>query len=165
MKHLFTIALISVSISTLVFAQESVERNIGLTANVQAEQIDFLIPIWTNETTAIAPSISVISAQDVGTDLSVGLLIKKYLREVEGAVPYLGVRGGAIFGIPDEGDSITDFFVGPAFGGEYFFKPKFSIGIEIQGNFTISDEGSFRFGNPGNVNFNTATALTASIYF
>ncbi len=141
------------------------ERSIGITASLQSEQLDFLIPIWTSERLVIAPNISFISAQDIGSDLSLGLTFKNYLKDIEDAVPYVAFRGGAIFGIPSDGDTIADFLVGAGFGGDYFFKPKFSIGIEIQGNLSISDEGSFRFGNPGNMNFNTATALTASIYF
>jgi hypothetical protein len=101
----------------------------------------------------------------VGTDLTLGLVAKAYLSEVKEAVPYVAFRGGAIIGIPKDGDAITDIIAGAGFGGDYFFTPKFSVGIEIQGNLSVSDEGSFRFGNPGNVNFNTATALTASIYF
>lgn len=162
MKKAFLLLSI-IFISTNIFAQE--ERNWGVTANIQSDQFEFLLPVWASPTTTISPSISFIAAQNGGADLSVGLVPKFYLSEPVDAVPFVATRFGAIFGIPNSGDTIIDFVLGAGFGGEYFFKPKFSVGIELQGNFTISDEGSFRFGNPGNVNFNTATALTASIFF
>lgn len=150
--------------STFLNAQDT-ERKFGFTASIQSEQIDFLIPIWVSNKVTISPSISFIAAQDVGSDLSLGLVPKVYLSDPVNAVPYLTGRVATVIGIPKEGDNIYDFILGLGVGGEYFFQSQFSIGIELQGNLTISDEGSFRFGNPGNVNFNTATALTASIYF
>jgi len=81
-------------------------------------------------------------------------------------MPYLGLKFGALFYFPD-GDkkSTLDFMTGVAFGGEYFFNEHFSLGIEAQGNFTISDKSSERFGNPGKTNFNLGTQVSASIYF
>lgn len=168
MKKITFLILVFYFFNLTAIAQSSnseTHSGVGLTASLQSEQLDFLIPIWISNKAILAPSFSFISAQDVGSDLGLGLVFKNYLGEIEDAVPYVALKGGAIFGIPNEGDTITDFLFGAGFGGEYFFQPKFSIGIEIQGNLSISDEGSFRFGNPGNVNFNTATALTASIYF
>ncbi len=165
-KVILIVSITVLSISTInAQSSDNEDRSVGLTATLQSEQLDFLIPIWVSEKVVLAPSFSFISAQDVGSDLGLGLVFKNYLGEIEDAVPYLTVRGGAVIGMPNEGDNITDLIFGAGFGGDYFFKPKFSVGIEIQGNLTVSDEGSFRFGNPGNVNFNTATALTASIYF
>lgn len=52
---------------------------------------------------------------------------------------YFGVRAGAAFnqskssfGPNSTTRSKTDFFVGPAFGGEYFFSDNFSLGAEAQ---------------------------------
>jgi len=159
----FSILTILLFSTILVHAQE--ERTWGVTGSIQSSQFEFLLPIWVSETATLSPSVSFIAAQDGGSDLSLGLNPKFYLSETVEAVPFVSVRGGAVFGIPNSGDTIIDFIFGAGFGGEYFFKPKFSVGIELQGNFTISDEGSLRFGNPGNVNFNTATSLTTSIYF
>jgi hypothetical protein len=58
-----------------------------------------------------------------------------------------------------------DILGGLAFGGEYFLTDNFSFGVEAQGNLTKSDENSFRFGNPGKINFNTGTMISATIYF
>jgi hypothetical protein len=40
-----------------------------------------------------------------------------------------------------------------------------SFGVEAQGNFTKSDKNSLRYGNPDGLNFNTATMISATIYF
>lgn len=159
----YILLIIVLLASTKLIAQE--DRSWGVTANIQSNQFEFLLPIWLSETTTISPSISFIAAQDAGSDISIGIIPKFYLSEPVDAVPFFSTRVGAVVGIPNNGDTIMDFIVGAGFGGEYFFKPKFSVGIELQGNLTISDEGSFRYGNPGNINFNTATALTASIFF
>jgi len=58
-----------------------------------------------------------------------------------------------------------DKFAGNGVGAEYFFDKHFSIGVEAQGNVTVSDMNSFRFGNPDGTNFNTATMVTANVYF
>ena len=97
-------------------------------------------------------------------------IVPKYYFKTEQVAPYAGLRAGAIFYNPADKNEInvtktTDILVGGAFGADYFFFEKFSIGVELQGNFTISDENSFRFGNPGNVNFNTAAAVLVSVYF
>ena len=148
-----------------VIVAQTASRTIGVTASIQSDQLDFSIPIWVSQTAVIAPNLGVVSAGDIGTDLTLGMALKNYFRETTGAVPFASLRAGTIAGIPKDGDTIYDFIFGAGFGGEYFFDPQFSLGIEIQGNLSISDEGSFRFGNPGEMNFNTATALTASIYF
>jgi hypothetical protein len=162
MKKAFLLLSI-IFISTNIFAQE--EKSWGVTANIQSSQFEFLLPIWVSETATLSPSVSFIAAQDGGSDLSLGLSPKFYLSDPVEAVPFVSFRGGAIIGIPNSGDAIVDFLAGFGGGAEYFFNSSLSVGIELQGNFTISDEGSLRFGNPGNVNFNTATSLTASIFF
>ncbi|MBO6534682.1 MAG: hypothetical protein JJ966_00580 [Balneolaceae bacterium] len=166
-KKLTSLFVLSILTISYVQAQstEETERGSGVTAVIQSDQLEFQIPIWTNNQTIIAPVIGAVYAQDIGTDLTVGLVLKKFQKETVGAVPFFSIKGGAVIGMPKEGDTITDFVVGLGYGGEYFFNPNFSIGIELQGNASISDEGSFRFGNPGNVNFNTATLISASIYF
>lgn len=162
MKRFFIVLILLVS-TTALKAQNN--RSWGVTANIQSSQFEFMLPIWLSETITLSPAVSFIAAQDAGSDLTIGLVPKFYLSEPVDAAPFISARLGAIFGIPESGDTITDFIFGAGFGGEYFFKPKFSVGIELQGNLTVSDKGSLRFGNPGNINFNTATALTASIFF
>jgi len=59
----------------------------------------------------------------------------------------------------------VDIVGGLAFGAEYFIADHFSLGVEAQGNCTKSDKNSYRYGNPDGFNFNTATAVSATIYF
>lgn len=167
MKKILTAFTFFLILSVTCVAQEDDDQNrkFGFTASIQAQQMDFLVPFWMNERFSIAPSISVTTAQEAGSDISLGVQPKSYLSDPFESVLFLSGRAGIIIGMPENGDNIYDFLIGAGFGAEYFFQPKFSVGIELQGNVTISDKGSFRFGNPGNINFNTATALTASIYF
>ena len=168
MNRTFCLTFFVVIFSSTLNAQTTeseAPRTFGVTAGIQSDQLDFLLPFWISDQAILAPNVGIISAEDVGTDVTIGLVFKNYLRETTGAVPFLAARGATIMGIPEDGDTIYDFILGAGFGGEYFFNRELSLGIEIQGNLSISDEGSFRFGNRGNMNFNTATALTASIYF
>lgn len=167
MKKLFLATLLISTFTSIGYAQntEDDNRTFGFTASLQTDQLDFLVPIWVSEQMTIAPTVSVVSAKEVGSDITIGVQPKFYTSKPEKAALFIAVKGGVVIGIPDEGDNIYDFIAGAGVGGEYFLDKNFSFGIELQGNFTISDEGSFRFGNPGNVNFNTATAITASIYF
>ncbi|MEO1021111.1 MAG: hypothetical protein AAFW89_01090 [Bacteroidota bacterium] len=142
-------------------------RRFGFSASIQSEHMDFLIPIWVDDRVVIAPSVSYRNIEGDTDDLSLVVAQRFFLSTPVNATPFLGFRLGTVIGIPEESevDNTIDYIGGVGFGGEYFFKPKFSVGIELQGNLTISDKRSSRFDNPGNINFSTATALTASIYF
>lgn len=151
----------------LTYSQQTQNQNprkIGLTATVQSSQFDVLMPVWISSKTVVGPSVSFVSVSDSGSELGVGAFSKFYFR-TETIAPYWGLRGGAIIGMPSGADNIVDFITGLSVGGDYFIHEKFSFGVEVQGNFTISDDGSTRFGNPGGVNFNTASVITASLYF
>lgn len=144
-------------------------RRVGLSATIQGNQFGFLLPIWVGEHLSIAPSIEVKSAAGIASEYGIGI-IPRYYFATEKVAPYVGLRAGAIFYQPAKAkelnlSSTTDVLVGAAFGSDYFFDPHFSIGVELQGNFTFSDKNSIRFNNPGKVNFNTASAVILSIYF
>lgn len=96
--------------------------------------------------------------------LGVGLVFRNYLR-MRKVTPYLGARFVALISMPSRSDSITDFFFGLPYGGEFFLVPQFGIGVEAQANLVKSDEKSSRFGNPGGINVNTAAAFVANVYF
>ena len=71
---------------------------------------------------------------------------------------YAGVHGGIVSAHQSvtQGDitstkSELDFFVGPCGGGEYFFSPHFSAGVELQFNY-------LGFGDPETTNM-TPTSL------
>lgn len=140
-------------------------RTWGISASIQQNQFDILFPIWTGGNNVIAPSIGAIYIEDSGTDLRLGLLDRIYFNTTKSLKPFLGLRAGVLFSLPDGGDNATDYIIGLLGGGEYFFSKNFSVGVEAQLNMSISDENSNRFGNPGGTNINTATAIFATIYF
>lgn len=145
------------------------DSKVGLTAIVQDVQLGFNLPIWVGDKTVLAPSIDFTTAEDVGTDIGLGVGFRFY-RKVEKLSPYAGIRIGALINSPSNNNALnteqtTDWIFGPIFGGEYFLSERFSFGVEGQGNIAFSDEESNRFGNPGNVNFNLGTVFMATIYF
>jgi len=169
MKKLFFlfagILLVSFVTSKNMYAQELSHGNFGISAAFNGLQGDILFPIWAGNYNTIAPTIGVMSIGDNYTDLSLGLVFHHYIPYSQNFSPFLGLRGGALIGMPSTGDGTTDYFFGVNGGGEYFFSPQFSVGIEAQLNFTFSDDHSARFGNPGGTNFNTGSVIFAAIYF
>jgi hypothetical protein len=170
MKILLAVLFLSIS-SLGVYAQSNVQediersRTIGISASFQGGQFDIMLPIWLSPSFVLAPIVGILHASEIGTDISFGLMPKIYLRN-EKIAPFIGARIGMIANLPASTEvNKIDLIGGVSFGAEYFFDPRFSIGVEAQGNITKSHANSSRFGNPGNLNFNTATALIASIYF
>jgi len=151
-------------------AQKANDRYpVGISATVQNGQFGFLVPIWLNDQISIAPSLSVSVASGVGTEYGIGLVPRYYLRR-EKVSPFVGIRAAALLSRPVVNSGFqpvntTDILLGGAFGADYFFDQQFAVGIELQANFTISDENSLRFNNPGKTNFNTASSIFISIYF
>lgn len=164
-KNVITL-LILIGVSFASFAQENTK--IGLSGTLQQNDYGISVPIWMGEKFVLSPSLMVTSSEGVGTDFGIGLAPRFYLSK-EKIAPYFGLKAGAIFGMPpsddEEAESTVDILAGVAFGGEYFLSDNFSFGVEIQGNFTQSDDNSFRYGNPGRLNFNTGTAVSATVYF
>ena len=145
------------------------ETKIGISGSVQANQLGILLPVRINERVVVAPAFDFKFAETVGVDFSVGLVPRFYLND-EKLAPYFGLKFGAMINIPSSDNVIddetkVDFLGGLAFGAEYFLSESFSFGVEAQGNVTKSAENSYRFGNPGGINFNTATMISATIYF
>ncbi len=146
-------------------AQVVNKGKVGLSATIQESQFGIMVPVFLSERFMLAPAIDFQTAQSQGTDFSIGLIPRFYLKTTD-LRPYLGARLGILMFFPDgDKESTRDFVAGLAFGGEYFFNEHFSLGVEAQGNFSFSDDSSDRFGNPGNMNFNLATMVSASIYF
>jgi hypothetical protein len=163
----FSLPWIAVFIITVQpsFSQENVSApKIGFSASLQDNQFDFLIPIWIGSKATIAPVFGITWVQDAGTDLHIGLVPKIYFSRNK-VSPFISFRCALLRTIPSVGEGTTDWLLGLSIGGEYFFDENFSVGIESQLNYTMSDKRSTRFGNPGKNNINTATALFASIYF
>lgn len=173
MKRVILMSVLLLGFTGLqIKAQEKMNpnnRTVGITASIQQSQLGILVPIWVGPKVSISPGLDIAYAQTVGTDLGIGVVPKFYLK-AEKLSPYFSMRAGAIFNIPSSDNEIqdetkVDILAGLGFGAEYFFDEHFSMGVEAQANFTFSDESSDRFGNPDGMNFNTAAAVTASIYF
>jgi len=170
----FYAVLVSLLVSPVAAGDGQGESKIGLTASLQDNQLDILLPIWLNSRLVITPAIGGAWVSDAASDVHLGLIGRYNLKQGE-AVPYLGIRFGALilmpenrvgeFGGPEDNPSIVDIILGPMVGGEYFLKEHFSVGIEAQVNIAISNEKSRRFGNPDGTNINTATAVFATFYF
>lgn len=161
----FVILFFAVSIS----AQTT--KRTGLTASIQGNQYGISMPVRLSSGFTLIPSVGMTFVQENSTDLLTGLTARIYLNEAK-VSPYLAYRAGIGFNFPDNdperpGDPSTklDIFGGMAFGGEYFIDEHFSLGVEAQANITKSGDGSFRFGNPGRINVNTATMVSATVYF
>ena len=153
-------------VAALSASVQGAERftKIGVSASVQGGQTNLMFPYWVSRWVVMAPSVSIMNVSDVGTDMGLGLFVRKNVRQGK-AVPYFGARGGVLIFSPEGNDSVTDYVVGVAFGGEYLFDDHFSIGVEAQLNVTMSDEQSLRFNNPDGTNVNTATTVSATFYF
>jgi hypothetical protein len=164
-KFLLFILLLS---TTYSFSQDQIKRTIGLTALVQGQQFGIQMPLWFASSVSLAPFIEFKYVENQGVDYIVGIVPKFYYNMNKKLVPYLGAKFGFAFYEPDSQlnkSGTTDRIMGIAFGGEYFFDPRFSIGVEGQINYTKSDKYSSRFGNPGGSNINTGSVITANIYF
>ncbi len=139
----------------------------GLTASFQSSQLDILVPFWIGTNVSIAPEFGLAWEDGTGADLHLGIAPRFYLMRSK-VSPYYGLQLALLKTIPASGTGVTattDWLAGLTFGGEYFFDNHLSFGVEAQGNFTISDPNSSRFGNPGKTNFNTAAAVFATVYF
>ncbi len=153
--------------ANMLFSQNT--PRVGLSGTVQSDQFGISVPVWLSENFALAPSIGILYAEKVSTDFAIGLASRFYF-STEGLAPYFALNVGTAIKIPSddnimEEDIMVDFIFGLGYGAEYFISDHFSLGVEAQLNLTKSDENSNRFGNPGGVNINTATMITATIYF
>lgn len=137
----------------------------GISAAVQGEQTDLLIPIRLSNRVVIVPAIYLSGGEDVFTDFGLGIALRCGQRTGK-TMPYFGARFGVLIYDPSgAGDSQTDFLFGPLVGGEYFLDDHFSLGVEAQLNIAKSGKHSLRFNNPDGMSVNTATAVMATYYF
>jgi hypothetical protein len=168
MKYFLRLSLLLFVLQSFLFqsnySQDIPSPKVGLSASLQDNQFDILVPIWLGSNLSIAPSIGLIWTQDAGSDLRIALVPRFYFSKSK-VSPFLGGRIGLLRATPSVGTGTTDWLLGLAMGGEYFLDNHFSFGIESQINLTISDQNSSRFGNPGKKNLNTATAIFATVYF
>ena len=158
---LFTIIL---PFSKTFSQKNNTQPKFGLTASLQDNQLDILIPIWINDKINISPGVSFIYIEDYKKDYSICLIPHFYLNRNK-VSPYIGARAGVLISSPKFNNSTTDYILGLCSGGEYFIDEHFSFGVEAQLNASISDKNSNRFGNPGGMTINTGMAIFGTIYF
>jgi hypothetical protein len=139
-------------------------RTWGVLTSLQGSQLEFMTPIWITGYVTLAPAVGLVWAQDLGTDLRLGMVLHIYFGQGKLA-PFVGLRGGALISSPSVGESATDGLAGVLGGAEYSFDRHFAVGAELQLNMTFSSERSVRFGNPGKKTLNSASALYAAFYF
>jgi hypothetical protein len=167
MKKVLFISLVIILAGHMLYAQSDLKY--GLSGSVQSSQFGISVPMWLGEKFVLAPGFDLKYAETVGTDFSIGLAARFYSR-VESLRPYFGMKAGTAVYMPSSKNGINtttkvDILGGIAYGLEYFITDNLSFGVEAQGNITKSGEKSTRYGNPGGLNFNTATMISATIYF
>jgi hypothetical protein len=157
---------------TIVFQQARSQpinadgTKVGITGLVQGSQFDILVPIWLDEHFSLSPGIGLKWIEDGGTDVAISITPRFFFfKEKLRYAPYIGGRIGILFYKTKDLPNLTDLIVGLCVGGEYFLHDHFSFGAEGQLNLTKSDPKSIRFGNPGKITMNTATAIYATFYF
>jgi hypothetical protein len=165
-KIILVFSLIASAFLDFAYAQDSYKRTVGLAANIQQSDVGIQIPIWIENKITIAPFVSAKYISAAGTDYTFGVIPKFYIN-MDKLSPYIGLKFGVLMANPSDQyqESTADYVGGIAFGGDYFFDPRFSIGVEAQLNISESDENSSRFGNNGGSIINTGMAVTASVYF
>lgn len=136
--------------------QRPVKRTVGLAGLINSGQSEILVPIWLGDRFVLAPALSLLHIENIGTQVGLGAAARFYLY-MERIAPYLGVQGFALVDLPEVGSSATDLTIGVFFGGEFFLHQRFSVGIQAHGDLFIPDSGSYVF--------NTSTSVLANIYF
>lgn len=162
-KKLIIATIFLVSIFGLS-AKENNDKSIALGASFQGSQTDILCQFWLTDNATIGPFLRYIYAEDIASELGIGLFGKIYFYKQKVA-PFFGWQLGLIEGMPETGDNTSDILLGLGIGGDYFIDSNFSVGIQASLNIVKSDNNSSRFGNPGKLNINTSTSLNAFIYF
>lgn len=147
------------------FGQSTPEKGtIGLSAMVQSNQMDILLPVFVTPSVVLVPSIGYQNVSDSFSKIAVGIGVRGYLNASQ-ARPYLAARAGLLSTGVDGSDRQNDYLVGGAFGAEYFFNAQFSVGAEGQLTVIKSDKGSYAFGYPDRTIVQTGTAAMVSVYF
>ncbi|NGP88926.1 hypothetical protein [Fodinibius halophilus] len=154
----FLFSLLLFMASSTAFAQnQPAAGNVGISASVQGQQINFQLPFWTSESVSIAPIFGLDYREDNFTTLNIGIYPRFYQDIGSDFGAFLGARGLLRYTSPNVGDNETDILIGPTGGGEYYLSEHFSLGVEGQLNFLLNDNGSNRL--------STGTAVMATYYF
>lgn len=152
------------ALSLNVYAQDSNGSRFGLGASFQTNQLDILFPLRLSEKISVLPSLSFIAVEDVGNDFGITASIRYYFNRSL-VSPYFSGKAGMLMNKVKGSSAQTDWIAGLSAGGECFINKSLSLGIDAQINYSKSDKGSSRFGNPGGYTVNTATTILGIIYF
>jgi len=133
------------------------EGDVGLTASLQSNQTNIMLPIWASNNLVIAPVVGFSNVEDEYTNFNVGINPRFYQKLGSDFATYIGVRGLLQYHSPENSDSSSDFLLGAGVAGEYFLGSHFSLGVEAQLNFLIKDDSHNHFG--------TGTAIMGTYYF
>jgi Outer membrane protein beta-barrel domain len=131
--------------------------------------VEIYVPIGIAPQFRIEPSLGIFTFDQTGNELSnVTLGIGAFFlnRLAPQVDMYAGGRLKLNFASFDNGvndDSDTDFFLAAALGGEYYFVPKFSIGLE--GNLGYYSLGDVSGGGDGADGFFTSGLAFLRVYF
>ena len=165
-KNILTlcITLITIMVAQITQAEErDMTGRIGFSSNFSST-VDITMPIGVKQNVVIGPSLSLITITNAGSELGVGVFLKSYLTNDQ-ISPFILLRAGAMMAMPKYSDTVTDWLMGLGTGGDYFLHERFSVGIEVQANLYVAADGSVRFGTSNNLIFNTASVITAAVYF
>ncbi|MEL7834447.1 hypothetical protein [Fodinibius sp. Rm-B-1B1-1] len=155
---LFSLCFAIFLISSTAFAQNRpTQSTFGLTASIQGNQTNLQVPIWLNDNVTIAPVFGINHQQNNFTSINLGVAPRFYQDVGSDFATYLGARGIIQRTSPEVGAEDSDFLLGATGGGEYFLGEHFSLGVEVQLNFLINDNGNDRFG--------TGAAVMGTYYF
>jgi hypothetical protein len=165
-NRLFILLLVAGLYQPLVlFAADEDDHGVtGIAAGLSVTSTSINLVRWVSPRLALIPSASLLWVEDGGTDWGLGFGMRFYRHPRQAVYPYTTVGLGVLGLAPESGDATTDYLLGIGYGGEYFPAKMFSLGVEIQLNLTVSDDESYRFGNPGGANINTATMIYATLY-
>lgn len=139
-------------------------KKIGMTASLAGADLGIMVPIWIKPSLSVLPFIRFLSAEDLGHETALGAKIRLHKEVDTDFFPYIGAGVGTYYSTAATVKAI-DRVVGMLLGAEYFVKPRVSLGLESQVTASFSDENSYRFGNPGKKNINTASLVYFSVYF
>jgi hypothetical protein len=166
MKSIVRLAAIAAALAVAVpaSAQQRGQPKIGLGVAITPvdgvpsnpnfdRPIEIYVPIGLAPQFRIEPSIGFVTADDVGSVITLG--IGGFF--VNQVAPQVDVYAGGrlkLNRVSDEvaDDSDTDLILAAAVGGEYYFVPKFSLGLEAQvglyqlGDFSGDTDGFFTNG-------------------
>lgn len=157
-KYSFTaLILLIITAGTAEAQQRPDEGSVGLSASLQGNQVNIMVPIWASDDMVIAPVFGVVNEAENFTSINLGVKPKFYQELGSNFASYFGALGLIQHTSPEVGDNVTDFLIGANGGGEYFFDSRFSVGVEGQLNLLIRGDSENRLA--------TGAAVTASYYF